>query len=106
MPEAQSLPVRPTLADHPSQFLLLERTVEDEYRPRMLQELQRRVDDLAEITRATSPVCAHCGRPMVCQDVRPVSWLARFGRLRARVPRYRCPACHCACRPLLDLLGV
>src|SRR3984893_3130641 len=107
MGEAQSLPpVRPWLADHPAQFLLLERAVEDEYRPRMLKELQCRVDALAESARASSPACAGCGRQMVCQDVRPVSWVARFGRLRTRVARYRCPACHGECRPLLDLLGV
>jgi hypothetical protein len=36
MPEEQSLPpVRPILADQPSKFLLMERAVEDEYRPRM-----------------------------------------------------------------------
>jgi hypothetical protein len=107
MPEAQSLPpMRPMLAEHSSQFLLLEREVEEEYRPRMVQELQRRVNELAETTRAKSPDCARCGRRMVCQDVRPVSWLARFGRLRVGVPRYRCPACGLECRPLLDVLGV
>jgi hypothetical protein len=107
MGEAKSSPLmRPWLADHPSQFLLLERAVEDEYRPRMLQELQRRVDALAESARGSSPACAGCGQQMVCQDVRPVSWLARFGRLRTPVARYRCPACHGECRPLLDLLGV
>jgi hypothetical protein len=107
MGEAQSSPpVRPWLADHPSQFLLLERAVEDEYRPRMLKELQCRVDALAESARISSPDCAGCGRQMVCQDIRPVSWWARFGRLRTRVARYRCPACHGECRPLLDLLGV
>jgi len=53
MPEAQCVPpARPILADQPSKFLLLERAVEDEYRPRMLQELQRRVDQIAETTRA------------------------------------------------------
>ncbi len=107
MPGAPSLPPgRPMLADHPSQFLLLERAVEDEYRPRRLQELQRLVSDLAETTRATSPVCPRCERLTVCQDVWPVSWWARFGRLRVDVPRYRCPACGGECRPLLDLLGV
>src|ERR1700682_4114669 len=107
MGEAQSLPpVRPWLADHPSQFLLLERAVEDEYRPRMLKELQCRVDAVGESARASSPACAGCGRQMFVQDVRPVSWVARFGRLRTRVARYRCPACHDECRPLLDLLGV
>jgi hypothetical protein len=107
MPEAQSLPpVRPMLAESPSRFLLLERAVEDAYRPRMLQELQRRVEEVAETTCATSPVCARCGRLMICQDVRAVSWWARFGRLRVGVPRYRCPSCGLECRPLLDLLGV
>src|SRR6202521_6167467 len=106
MLETSLPPMRPMLAEHPSRFLLLERAVEDEYRPRMLQELQGRVNDLAEKTRATSPVCARCGRLMVCQDVRPISWWARFGRLRVGVPRYRCPACGLECRPLLDLLGV
>src|SRR5258708_15653749 len=107
MGEAKSSPpVRPLLADHPSQFLLLERAVEDEYRPRMLKELQGRVDALAESARESCPACADCGQPMVCQDIRPVSWFARFGRLRTRVARYRCPACHGECRPLLDLLGV
>jgi hypothetical protein len=107
MPEAQFLPpARPILADQPSKFLLLERAVEDEYRPRMLQELQRRVDQIAETTRSEGSVCTRCQRLMVCQDVRPVSWLARFGRLRVRVPRYRCPTCGWESRPLVDLLGV
>jgi hypothetical protein len=107
MSEEQSLPpVRPILADQPSKFLLMERAVEDEYRPQMLQELQRRVDEMAESTRSEPAVCARCGRSMVCQDVRAVSWWARFGRLRVRVPRYRCPAYGCESRPLLDLLGV
>ena len=94
------------LAEEPSQFLLLERAVEVEYRSRMLEELQRRVDQFAETARVTIPLCADCGRSMICQDVRPVSWWARFGRLRVRVPRYRCRACGCESRPLLDQLGV
>jgi hypothetical protein len=107
MSKEQSLPpVRPILADQPSKFLLMERAVEDEFRPRMLQELQRRVDEMAESTRGEPAVCTRCGRSMVCQDVRAVSWWARFGRLQARVPRYRCPACGGESRPLLDLLGV
>ena len=107
MLEAQSLPpMRPVLADGPSAFLLLEREVEDEFRPQMLRALQARVEALAASARADSAICARCGQRMVCQDVRPVSWLARFGRLRVRVPRYRCPDCCFECRPLLDLLGV
>ena len=107
MPEARSLPpMRPMLAESTSEFVLLERAVEDEYRPGMLQELQRRVEELANTMRTQAPVCSPCKRVMVCQDVRSVSWLARVGRLRVGVPRYRCPACKTECRPLLDLLGV
>jgi len=107
MAEAQSLPpMRPVLAEGPSRFVLMERAVEDEYRPRMLQELQQRVEEFAKTTRSQSPACSQCGRVMVCQDVRPVSWLARFGRLRVGVPRYRCPVCKSECRPLLELMGV
>jgi|SRR5580658_6194280 hypothetical protein len=107
MAEAQSSPpMRPVLAEGPSQFVLMERAVEDEYRPRMLQELQQRVEEFAKTTRSQSPACAACGRVMVCQDVRPVSWLARFGRLRVGVPRYRCPVCKSECRPLLERMGV
>lgn len=98
-------PARPVWADSPSQFLLMERAVEDEYRPRMLEELQRRVEEFARAPRP-APACTACKRPMVCQDVRPVSWLARFGRLRVGIPRYRCPCCGGESRPLLDLLGV
>jgi len=101
-----SPPVRPLLAEGPSRFVWLERAVEDDYRPHMLKELQCRVDALAESARADCPACARCGKQMICQDVRPVSWVARFGRLRARVARYRCPVCHQECRPLLDVLGV
>jgi hypothetical protein len=107
MAEAKSLPpMRPVLAESPSRFVLMERAVEDEYRPRMLQELQQRVEEYAKTTRSQSPACSQCGRVMVCQDVRPVSWLARFGRLRVGVPRYRCPVCKSECRPLLEQMGV
>ena len=99
-------PLRPVLLDQPSQFLLLERAVEDEYRPLLLEELQRRVEAFAESARGRVPACARCGKTMVCQDVRSVSWWARFGRLRVPVPRYRCRACRVECRPLLDELGV
>src|ERR1035438_3214085 len=37
MPEAHSLPpMRPMLAESPSEFVVMERAVEEEYRPRML----------------------------------------------------------------------
>lgn len=80
--------------------------MEIEYRPKMLAALQSKVNAFAGTARGTVPVCPQCGQPMRCQDTREVSWLARCGRLRAPVSRYRCPPCHYECRPLLDLLGV
>jgi hypothetical protein len=84
----------------------LERAVEQEYRPLMLAELQRRVDAVAQTAQTTEPACPRCGQAMRRKDTRPVWWLARFGRLRAPVSRFVCRACQVQCRPLLGLLGV
>ncbi len=84
----------------------LERAVEQEYRPLMLAELQRRVAAVAQTTQATEPACPRCGQTMHRKDTRRVWWLARFGRLSAQVSRFVCRACHMQSRPLLDLLGV
>ncbi len=105
-PEPVEPPLRPRLADQPSRFVLLEREVELEYRPQMLEALQRKVNTVAEQACATVPECPRCGRPMSYHDVRPVSWLAHWGRLHASPARYRCSSCKQERRPLLDLLGV
>ena len=99
-------PVRPSLSEQPSRFILLEREVEQEYRSQMLARLQEKVNAVAEEARATSPLCPQCARPMGYHDTRPISWLAHWGRLQAPASRYRCTACKQECRPLLDLLGV
>jgi Uncharacterised protein family (UPF0236) len=104
--EVGSTPARPELTEQASQFMLLERAVEEEYRPLMLAELQRKVDGVAQAAQTTEPVCPRCGQTMGRKDTRPVSWLARFGRLSAPVSRFVCRTCHVQCRPLLDLLGV
>jgi hypothetical protein len=97
---------RPVLAPEIPRFMLLEREVEDEFRPRMLQALEHRVNTLAEASRQQAPICPGCSHPMRYQDQPAVSWLTRLGRLRARASRYRCPACKQECRPLLEQLGV
>jgi hypothetical protein len=99
-------PVRPGLNDQPSRFILLEREVEREFRPQILERLQQKVDAVAEEARAVSPLCPHCARPMGYNDTHPVSWLARWGSLGASVTRYRCRRCKRERQPLLDLLGV
>src|SRR6266852_1975184 len=104
--EWTTAPTRPVLEEQASQFMLLERAVEEEHRPRMLAELQRKVESVAEVAQAVTPKCPHCGQLMRRKDTRSVSWIARFGRLRAPVARYRCAPCRAQCRPLLDMLGV
>src|SRR5580658_2234403 len=104
--EGTTAPVRPELAEEASQFMMLERAVEEEYRPRMRAELQRRIEAIAETMQAMAPPCPHCGQSMRRKDTRSVSWLARFGRFQARVTRYRCASCRVQRRPLLDALGV
>ena len=86
--------------------MLLEREVEIEYRPRMLDALQNKVSAVADSLQGQTPACSQCRQPMKRHDTETVSWVARFGILRASVARYRCPACQDERRPLLDLLGV
>jgi hypothetical protein len=86
--------------------MLLEREVEQEYRPQMLAALQRKVDAVAAEAGSQAPACPQCGRAMGHHDTRSASWLARWGRLRVLAPRYRCTPCQQESRPLLDLLGV
>jgi len=105
-PEPLEPPLRPLLAAQPSRFILLEREVEQEYRPQMLEALQRKVNTVAEEARAAVPECPRCGQPMIYHDTRPVSWLAHWGRLQASPSRYRCSPCKQERRPLLDILGV
>lgn len=83
----------------------LEREVEIEYRPIMLEALQSKVNALAESVGDQTPACSQCGEPMKRHDSETVSWTARFGKLDAAVTRYRC-RCKSERRPLLDLLGV
>ena len=98
-------PRHPVLQDV-SQFMLLEREVEIQYRPRMREALQDKVNAVADALRDQTPACCRCGQPMKRHDTETVSFVARFERLHAAVARYRCPACKDERRPLLDLLGV
>ena len=98
-------PPRPALQEV-SQFMLLEREVELDHRPRMLEALQSKVNAVADSLRDQTPACPRCSQPMKRHDTETVSWIARFGSLDATVARYRCPTCKEERRPLLDLLGV
>ena len=98
-------PRHPVLQDV-SQFMLLEREVEIQYRPLMREALQDKVNAVADSLGDHTPAWSRCGQTMKRHDTETVSWGARFGRLHASVARYRCPACKDERRPLLDLLGV
>ena len=105
METAPAAPRRPVLADKASLFVSLERAVEAEFRPLMLKALQQRVEAVAE-SMQEAPLCPQCGRSMARHDAAMVSWVALFGKVQVRIPRYRCKGCSRQCRPLLDLLGV
>ena len=70
--EGKSAPARPELAEQASQFMLLERAVEQEYRPLMLAELQRKVNAVAQAAQTAEPACPRCGKTMGRKDTRPV----------------------------------
>lgn len=97
---------RSELESQASQFMLIERKAEDEFRPQILKAIQNQVDALAESVRTEAPNCLRCGRPMSYHDGPQVSWVSRFGRVRTHACRYRCSPCKQEQRPLLDLLGV
>ena len=103
--EPAAAPHRPALVEV-SQFIRLEREVEIEYRPLLLEALQGKVNAVADSVRDQTPSCSQCGQPMKRHDTETVSWTARLGRLHASVARYRCKPCKTECRPLLDRLGV
>jgi hypothetical protein len=71
-------PQRPALQEV-TQFMLLEREVELEYRPRMLQALPNKVNTVADSLRDQTPAGERCRQPMKRQDAEPVSWTARCG---------------------------
>jgi hypothetical protein len=97
--EPVEAPQRPALQEV-SPFMWLEREVELEYRPRMLQALPNKVKTVADSLRDQTPACERCRQPMKRQDAEPVSWRARCGVLSATVERYRCPTCQDERRPL------
>jgi len=99
-------PARPHLAEQVPRLMVLEREVEDEFRPRLREALQRRVDALAAGLSEAAVNCPRCQHPLHYHDSPTASWLTRFGPIRAKASRYRCPACQQEHRPLLELLGV
>ncbi len=98
---------RPILAEDASLFMQLERAVEEEFRPQMLETLQRKVvEAVAGAESGSCPTCECNGRAMSDKGGRTVSWLCRFGRVYAKPKRYHCDACAKTHRPAIETLGV
>jgi hypothetical protein len=93
------------LASEIPPFILIEREVEDQFRPLMLKELQGKTNALADSLRGVAPNCPNCDQPMTYQETRSVSWVTRFGRVLAGAARFRCRPCKTQCRPLVEHLG-
>ncbi len=87
-------------------FIRFEREMEDKFRPLMLQELQRKVDELADSQRGHRPTCTECDQPMQYKDETPLSWLTRFGKVTAKATLFLCKPCETKRRPVLEMLGV
>src|ERR1019366_8200854 len=68
-------PLRPALQEV-SQFMLLERAVEIQYRPCMQEALQDKVNAVADSLRGQTPACSRCSQPMQRHDSETVSWVA------------------------------
>jgi len=98
--------VKPVLPTEASLFIRLEREVEDEFRPGMLEALQRKIDDLVDSQSGQRPACPECENPMPYKDRNPVSWLTRFGTVTATVAIFVCNSCKTRRRPLIEILGV
>jgi hypothetical protein len=99
-------PQYPELAAEVSAFIRIEREVEDEFRPRMLKELQEKINAFAASLQTSTPHCSKCGKEMSYQETRQVSWLTRFGKAWGAAARFRCRRCKTQSRPLLERLGV
>jgi hypothetical protein len=79
-------PARPQLANEVPRLMLLEREVEDEFRPRLLEALHRRALALAAGLSEAAPNCPRCQHSLHYHDSPTVSWLTRFGRMRGGGP--------------------
>src|SRR2546426_6701635 len=84
-------PQRPALQEV-SSFILLEREVEIEYRPRLLEALQGKVHAVADSLRDQTPSCGQCGQPMKRQDTE---------RSEEHTSELQSP-CNLVCRLLLE----
>lgn len=103
--EGRSTAVKPALLDEIPLFIRLEREVEDEFRPRMLDALQKKVNEHAVAQAEQRPRCPECERLMRYKDTTPVSWLTRFGTVVAMAAIFVCGTCKTRRRPLIEVLG-
>ncbi len=100
-----SAPAEPVLPTEAPLLIRLEREVENEFRPLMLEALQRKIDEHAASLQGQRPDCTDCGEPMRYKDKTPITWLTRFGEVTVMVAIFVCFGCKTKRRPLIELLG-
>lgn len=83
----------------------LEREVEDEFRPRMLEDLEKRIRQEDASLAGEAPRCPKCDRPMKSRGRKRCRLITRFGEVDLRPAVYRCRDCKQTARPLLAMLG-
>lgn len=96
------------LAEEAALIVQLEREVRDEFRPRMLQELQQRVDAVAEdLEGCAAPRCPECGRAMKSRGrATDSSKVTCFGTVVVNARHFRCKRCKRNACPVHDTLGL
>ena len=78
---AAAMVSHPVLSLGATRFMELEREVEQDYRPQMLQALQEKVQVQARTIESQAPQCRHCKQAMKYHDRPKVSWIVRWGRV-------------------------
>lgn len=88
-------------------MILMEREVEEQFRPVMLARLLEKIREFDALPKGTAPRCANCNQSMKSRGQRPApSLLVRFGKLALKSTVYRCKPCKQEFRPLWKRLGV
>jgi hypothetical protein len=73
----------PVLSLGVTRFMELEREVEQAYGPLLLKALEEKVQAERARIESQAPQCVRCSQAMKYHDRPKVSWIVRFGTLRA-----------------------
>jgi len=94
----------PALGDIPL-LIQLERQVESEFRPQMLNRLTALIHSQTAEPNRQLPQCQACQQSMWSRGSGKTHFLTRFGKVELSAATYECRKCHQRVRPLLQRLG-